>query len=52
MIELLINDDPIYTKIAIDGEKYLVYYGDYDGLPAEFNRKASQGCRFEKYIPR
>ena len=48
MIELIIDDDSIYTKIAIDGEKYLVYYKSINN-PWEFNRKTIQGCRFEKY---
>ena len=48
MIELLINDNSAYSKIAIDGEKYLVWYA-FDSSPAEFNRKYCQGCDFEQY---
>ena len=50
MIEIILND-PILYKIAIDGEKYLVYYKDR-GSPAEFNRKECQGCTFEKHLNR
>jgi hypothetical protein len=48
MIELIINDDPKYSKIAIDGERYLVYYGK-SKYPAEFNRAYCRGCEFEQY---
>lgn len=49
MIEIIIND-PIFYKIAIDGEKYLVYYKNHSS-PAQYNRKHCKGCTFEKYLP-
>lgn len=50
MIEIIINDS-VYYKIAIDEEKYLVYYKDRN-WPAEFNRKECQGCTFQKHLNR
>jgi len=48
MIELIINDNSAYSKIAIDGDNYLVYYKGQEYYTI-FKKPCWNDCGFSKY---